>query len=192
MGDVLAGAVVALRAAGARVVDVSADLSPTFAETDRLAQALMQATVSAFLPPPEFSRILAVAEDGSAPERARRWARQVTARSHDTGRATTRRADLAAHWAGLFRDVDVVLMPVTPTTAPVHDPARMDDRQLIVNGAPAGYGDQFAWMQTVEPCTCRGRHRPAGTGPGRPPGRRAGRRSPPRRPHDLARRRARR
>jgi len=51
-----------------------------------------------------------------------------------------------AHWAEVFRDVDVVLAPVFGALAFPHaDEADWNHRQLMIDGAPTRYGDQLAW-----------------------------------------------
>ena len=145
--DTLSAAVDALGSAGVPVVDVASDLQPTFAETYELSRALIQAAVVPFLPQEAYDHAVSVAADEGASEEARRWARHVTATAPETGRRLERRAALAEVWAELFDRVDVVLMPVLPTTALPHDPASGNDRQVIVNGRPFPYGDQFPWVQ---------------------------------------------
>lgn len=145
--DTLAAAVDALSAAGVPVTDVAAHLQPTFAETYELSRALIQAAVVPFLPQEAYDRAVDLVDDATAAEEARRWARHVTATTAETGRRIERRAELAEVWAGLFERVDVMLMPVLPTTALPHDPAPGDDRQLSINGQPFPYGDQFPWVQ---------------------------------------------
>jgi amidase len=54
-----------------------------------------------------------------------------------------------ARWAEVFRDHDVVLCPVTPSAAFVHDHSAVDARTVLVSGRPLPYADQFAWLQAI-------------------------------------------
>ena len=90
---------------------------------------------------------MSVAADEASSDEARRWARHVTATPPETGRRLERRAQLGELWAEVFERVDVVLLPVLPTTALPYDPASGNDRLLTVNGRPFPYGDQFPWVQ---------------------------------------------
>ena len=147
VGDVLSAAVDRLAGGGVPLIDVGADLHPTFAETYELSRALIQAAVVPFLPAEAYDHAVSVAADEASSEEARRWARHVTATPPETGRRLERRMELGELWAEVFERVDVVLLPVLPTTALPHDPASGNDRQVIVNGRPFPYGDQFPWVQ---------------------------------------------
>jgi amidase len=64
--------------------------------------------------------------------------------------ANERRQQLAADWRRMFRDYDVLLCPVTPTTAIPHDhTADTDTRRIVVNGVPMPYWDQLRWVQAI-------------------------------------------
>jgi amidase len=61
-------------------------------------------------------------------------------------------ADVARHelrhrWAEFFREFDVLLMPVTPTTAPPHHTKPIDrfGRRIQVDGHSRSYWDQVKW-----------------------------------------------
>jgi len=50
----------------------------------------------------------------------------------------------------MFRDVDVLLCPVTPTTANSHDATPdPDERRITVNGATVPYWEQVRWVQAL-------------------------------------------
>ena len=55
------------------------------------------------------------------------------------------RIGTANRWQHLFRDFDVVLCPVTPTPAFVHDHSEMPARHILVDGTEIPYGDQIMW-----------------------------------------------
>jgi len=55
------------------------------------------------------------------------------------------RTGIANRWQQLFRDFDVVLCPVTPTPAFVHDHTDMPARRIAVDGTEIPYGEQAMW-----------------------------------------------
>jgi len=55
------------------------------------------------------------------------------------------RAGLAQRWQQLFREFDVVLCPIMPTTAFPHDHSDMATRRIIVDGQDVSYRDQGMW-----------------------------------------------
>jgi amidase len=78
-----------------------------------------------------------------------RFARNVTQSARSLGQAAERRLQLRAGWAAFFERFDVLLCPVTPTTAFPHDhDPDVDARTLVINGVRRPYGDQFAWVQS--------------------------------------------
>jgi amidase len=52
---------------------------------------------------------------------------------------------IADRWHRLFREWDVVLCPVMPTTAFVHDHSDKNARRISVDGTEVPYGDQAMW-----------------------------------------------
>lgn len=51
-----------------------------------------------------------------------------------------------------FRDVDLLLTPVTPTTAPPHDTERpFNDRTIIANGVECSIFEQWFWASMANP-----------------------------------------
>jgi amidase len=54
------------------------------------------------------------------------------------------RGGLRARWQALFKEVDIVLCPVMPTTAFPHDHSPRRSRQLDVDGKQIPYNDQLA------------------------------------------------
>jgi amidase len=112
--DVLMSTVDALRHEGAKVDDAVRPVE--LGESARLFQRLAQPVLAASLPPDTFDELCAVAASDPDSEHAT-WARDVTARVRDWTLAHERRLELVADWARLFRDHDILLCPVTPTTA---------------------------------------------------------------------------
>ena len=129
-----------LRAEGAQVVDVSAT-APSLAHGLTLFRRLVQHLAGLFMAPEELAAMAAVADKSE-------WEENVTMSARDLFLARGERAAYAAAWGRLFRDVDVVLTPVTPTPAFPHDhEPDVDRRRILVDGLPRPYGEQFAWLQ---------------------------------------------
>ena len=55
------------------------------------------------------------------------------------------RIGITNRWQLLFREWDVVLCPVMPTTAFAHDHSDMPTRRMSVDGTDIPYGDQIMW-----------------------------------------------
>lgn len=86
-------------------------------------------------------------DDESPPARLARFA---TIRHRDWLEAHERRERLRARWAEVFRDLDVVLCPVSPVAAIVHDhDGDVFTRTIRVNGAERPYVDQVAWAGVI-------------------------------------------
>ncbi len=161
---VLGAAADAIEAAGTRV---DAEARPcSLREAERLAQRLIQAAFSGAYPAEEYDRLRVLAEtadsaDDSPPVR---HARNVTARARDLSIALEARAQLAARCAEFFTDYDVLLCPITPTTAIPHDhQPDVDARRIIVNGTLRPYGDQIPWASLAGLCGLPAVVLPAGT-----------------------------
>jgi amidase len=145
--DVLDNAVGALRADGTKFDDRAGPVE--LRESATLFQRLAQPLAAMALDQGEFDELAALAGSGSDTVRAR-WARHVCAPVRDWGFAHEQRLASAAAWARMFRDYDVLLCPVTPTTAIRHDQTPDPDaRRITVNGAPVPYWDQVRWVQAV-------------------------------------------
>ena len=64
--------------------------------------------------------------------------------------ANERRLQLRARWRTFFEDWDVVLMPVSPRAAVLHDHSMpMTARTMDVDGVERPYTDQMAWMGAI-------------------------------------------
>jgi amidase len=145
--DVLREAVAALRADGVKVDEYAGPVE--LRESASLFQRLAQPFTGMGLDQGEFDELAALARSDSETPRAR-WARHVCAPVRDWGFAHERRLALAAMWARMFREYDVLLCPVTPTTAIPHDQTPDPDaRRITVNGTPAPYWDQVRWVQAI-------------------------------------------
>ncbi|WP_433303541.1 amidase [Actinoplanes sp. CA-030573] len=145
--EVLRETVAALRADGVKVDDHTGPVE--LRESADLFQRLVQPFAGMGLDRREFEELTVLAGSGADTPRAR-WARHVTAPARDWGFAHERRLALTAAWARMFRDYDVLLCPVTPTTALRHDHGPDPDaRRIVVNGDPAPYWSQVRWVQAI-------------------------------------------
>jgi amidase len=112
--DVLSSTVDRLRAAGVKADDTIRPVD--LEESARLFQRLAQPALAHALPAQRFQELCAIAASDATTRHAE-WARNVTQRVRDRSLAHEHRLALVADWARLFRDYDVLLCPVTPTTA---------------------------------------------------------------------------
>jgi amidase len=139
-----------LRGAGAQINE---SVRPVpFAESHDIAQRLIQGAIAQWVPDEGYKSLLERAEaapvDNDSPPV--RYARNITQRAREFHVAAERRLQLKAAWADFFRDHDVLLCPVTPTTAIPHDQnPDVDARTVSVNGSLRSYGDQFSWLQAI-------------------------------------------
>lgn len=139
-----------LRAADARI-DERAGPVPLDAGHD-VAQRLIQGSMSVAVPEEAFQALLARANSADDTDDAPpiRWAHNITQRARDHQLAAEERLYQKAAWADFFRDYDVLLCPVTPTSAIPHDQdPDVDARTIVVNGSRRPYGEPFAWLQAV-------------------------------------------
>ncbi|GAA0673756.1 amidase [Kitasatospora atroaurantiaca] len=146
VGDLLAGAVAALRAAGARTDERTRPVE--LATGDRLFQQLMHGTAVASWQESDFERSCALAAGlpADADDPGARFLRNTTQRLRDWHHANEQREQLRAVWAEYFRYHDVLLCPVTPTAAIPHDHnPDLGARRLTVNGKERPYWDQSPW-----------------------------------------------
>ena len=147
VADVLAAAADALRATGV-VVDERA--GPGGVEGPwRLFQQLVQPAFAAGVDRARYDELVALAASGADTPHVR-WARHVTQSARDLMLAQERRLGLMAEWAGFFQEYDVLLCPVTPTTAIPHDHSPDPDaRRITVNGRRVPYWHQVRWTQAI-------------------------------------------
>jgi amidase len=148
----------ALQAAGARV-DRRARPDLSLVEAERVAFALWVAAGASDLDDDAFANLLVQAEatDPADDSRAARRVRAVTARHRDWQRLDAERRRLQRAWAAFFADIDVLLCPVSPVVAPLHDPepAKVDSidrrlqRTITVDGQQRPYLDQLVWNIVV-------------------------------------------
>ena len=144
----LLGAVDGLRKAG---VGVDESARPAFKLIDafRTYTRLLWPLMFAGVPDGAFAEYVAAAEKFSADDQSLRaeFYRNATSRHRDWLRANEARARYRNAMAEFFTRYDVLLMPVTPTAAFLHDHSpNMLERTMKVNGEPQPYFDNFYWI----------------------------------------------
>jgi amidase len=143
--------VAALRRAGARV-DEEARPGLEFADAYRTFLQLLWGETSPGLPREVFEGLVETAaqlppDDDSELARVARF---NTQRHRDWLSANEKRERLRAQWADFFRDYDVLLCPVTPTAANLHDHSEpFLARTITVNGRSRSYLHQIAWAGVI-------------------------------------------
>lgn len=133
--------------AGARVTR-NTPLMPDQTEAARLYMRLLTSSLSSSLPLEVYENMraqvatLAVDDLSLSSERLR-----GSVMSHrDWLVADSTRAQLRQRWRQLFIEFDVVLCPVVPTTAFLHDQSPDQWRRTIeIDGGNYDYGDQLVW-----------------------------------------------
>jgi amidase len=134
-------------AAGARVDAVP--LPVPLADGLRSWQDLVLPIIGAGLPDDAFA---AFAELEAVPgdDPMVNAGRALASRYRSWARANSVRQDQRAAWASLFRQYDVVLAPVMPTTAFPHDTVRpITDRVLDVDGVAVPHLVAMAWCGAI-------------------------------------------
>jgi amidase len=125
----------------------SSPLVPDLALQGRTYTRLLTSVVGTDLPESVYSRLQDVSKsipstDTSLPSER---VRGLVTSHRDWMKADRARAGLAQRWRELFREFDVVLCPIMPTTAFPHDHSDMATRRIVVDGQDVSYGDQTMW-----------------------------------------------
>lgn len=85
--------------------------------------------------------------------------------------ANNQRERARLRWRDYFAEVDLLLTPITPTTAPPHDTRRFSDRTVVVNGAERSVIEQWFWAGLANAMYLPGLALPVGVAPdGQPVG----------------------
>jgi amidase len=104
---------------------------------------LLMSFIGADMPEAEYRGLQRAAAD--LPPGAGAELRAMVASHRDWIHADRVRAGIAHAWRQLFREWDVVLCPVLPTTAFPHDDRAMEERRIVVDGKPIAYTQQALW-----------------------------------------------
>lgn len=135
-----------LRSTGATV----ADSSPLLPDLSRIAETfewLLMAFLGANYPGPLYASRLERAARLQAGDESRQATRQraLVSSHRDWIRAQRVRLAISHRWRELFREWDVVICPILPTTAFLHDDTEIDQRTIDVDGQRIPYGLQGIW-----------------------------------------------
>ena len=135
-----------LRRAGATVAD-SSPLLPDLTQIAETFEWLLMAFLGGNYPDVVYTGRLERAARLAAEDRspAARRQRALVSRHRDWMSAQRIRIAIAHEWRQLFREWDVVICPVLPTTAFPHDDKDIDKRTIDVDGERIPYGFQALW-----------------------------------------------
>lgn len=135
-----------LEAAGALIDDQA---RPDFSSEQSHAtyQRLLQAAMSARMPPARFRRLQerVAALDPQDQSRAAMILRAQVSSHRDWLEASEQRHQLRWRWHEFFAAYDLVLMPVMPTAAFRHDHRAFGERTADIDGETVPYFDQVFW-----------------------------------------------
>ena len=141
--DVLENAIDAIAKAGATIDAKTRPVDP--AESHRTYAQLLNAVMGAGSPPDAIAR--AEAAVPSIPKSEDSFGvnalRGLALRHREWLGLNERRTRLRAQWARYFRDVDVLLCPIMPTAAFLHDQREMGERSMTINGKQEPYFQLF-------------------------------------------------
>ena len=131
---------------GAKVVR-SSPLVPDLALQGRTFARLLISVFGADVPESVYARLQDIAKSIPSTDTSLQSERvRGAVLSHrDWIKVDRVRSGLAQRWRELFREFDVVLCPVMPTTAFPHDHSEMSTRWIAVDDKDVSYGDQTMW-----------------------------------------------
>jgi amidase len=146
-----------LDSAGCTVGRSSAAL-PDIAAIGTTYLRLLMAFIGSTMPQPDYDAALKRAEAAPPAADLRSMVERGLVMSHrDWVQTDFFRTAIADGWRRFFRDWDIVLCPVMPTTALAHDHRPMAERTVAVDGKPVPYGSLPLWSSiatlTGQPAT---------------------------------------
>ncbi|MFT5194320.1 MAG: amidase [Cellvibrionaceae bacterium] len=142
----------AIRQAGAKVTEAK---PAGHKEILSIYYTLLSAIVGSSLPNPIFQMFANMDDDGISeylaqnklPENYRAQVKGRAVSHRQWMGANERRARIQYRCKEFFNDYDVLLMPVTPNVAPLHDNQTLiDARRITINSEDRSYVDQFPWI----------------------------------------------
>ena len=143
----------ALEAEGANVISAKPDIDMgKYFETYILR---LSSIIGADLPAAVIANMQKLVDAADADDSSVKTmqARGITLSHGDWLRLNIRRSNFEMAWRALFEKVDVVLCPVTPSTAMVHDQnPDFHARRIHVNGQERNYFDNFFWAGVATLC----------------------------------------
>jgi amidase len=160
-------AVAAALAAEGATVDDSARPAFESSHSHGVFMALLLSAMSARLPDAQFARALADAAklDPDDHSSTAMQLRAQTLRARDWARLNEERTRLRWDWHHFFKQWDVVLTPIMPTTAFHHDHRPGEQRTIEVNGKSYPYFSQTFWAGLAGVVYLPATIVPAGAGP---------------------------
>ncbi len=149
VGALLEATVAALADAGASV-DSSARPGVPLDEVWNTGLPLISAATTPARTAEEFARQVADSDDASLDPTARMRASASAIRHRDWLLLNERRQEHRLRWAEFFRHHDVLLCPVSASTAfPHQHDGNLYSRQITINGATRPYADLIAWTSFI-------------------------------------------
>ena len=145
---VLVGAVEKLARAGLKI-DARARPGFSLSEAFDVYQRLLWPLTTSTLPPRVFDEIkkMAAAGGGEGTEDVRRFRCYAAALHREWLEANERRAQMRLNWRDFFREYDVLLCPVSPVAAIMHDHSKdLMARTISINGQQRWYWEQLRWV----------------------------------------------
>ncbi|RPH54847.1 MAG: amidase, partial [Acidobacteria bacterium] len=132
--------------AGAKIVR-SSPLVPDLALQGRIFARLLTSVFGTDMPESIYARFQDIAKSIPSTDTSLQSerVRGLVLSHRDWMKADRVRAGLAQRWRELFREFDVVLCPVMPTTAFPHDHSEMSTRRIAIDDKDVSYGDQTMW-----------------------------------------------
>jgi len=147
----LDSAVAALRDAGARVDEAARPGVPT-AQSLGMFWRLLAPIIATSYPPDQLDALdqiaamLTQADDHTVAA----FARNVGVKHRDWLALHDERLRMMARWAEFFRDVDLLLCPVSPVAAIEHNQEGSPlERTIMINGEMRSYAEQFTWLGSI-------------------------------------------
>jgi amidase len=149
-------------------------LLPDLAEEARLFRTMLAAFSSGGMPEAVYQPLVEAARSLAADDRSLQacWLRGVTLTHRDWLLLARTRSRIAQQWRDLFDVFDLVLCPVMPTTAFLHDHTPDHrHRRCAIDGMDVSYFDQGVWVgsavlsglpATVAPIGCSANSLPIG------------------------------
>lgn len=120
---------------------------PNLARTTRNYYELLAAFMESDAPPDRRSRFQTIAAALSPDDLSLRaaWLRGSTMTHAAWVTTSYIREGLRGRWQRLFEDIDLVLCPVMPTVAFLHDHSSRENRTVTIDGKAVDYDDQVVW-----------------------------------------------
>ena len=136
----------ACRSLGANVND---EARPAFdsAHTHQTYQNLLQATMASRMPDADYESLKKYV-DSLAPDDDSQLARTMRAQVSsfkEWGANNEQRQHLRWAWHAFFKDYDVLLTPIMPTSAFAHDQRPFGERTIMIDNLERPYFDQVFW-----------------------------------------------